>query len=106
MKPLYTAVATVSGGREGRVKTDDGRLEHTLSMPKELGGGGGAGTNPEQLFAAGYSACFESALRLVARMQKQSLSEVSITAQVTLGQDGAAFRLAVELNGHFTNMSQ
>ena len=107
MKPLYTAVATATGGREGRTRSDDGKIDMALSMPKELGGGGGAGTNPEQLFAAGYAACFESALRLVARMQKKAVpAETSITAKVTIGQEGAAFRLAVELHGHLPGLPQ
>ena len=106
MKPLYTGVATANGGREGRVKSDDGKIDHALSMPKELGGGGGAGTNPEQLFAAGYAACFESALRLTARMQKKTVKDVSITARVTIGAVDGGFRLAVELHGHLPGMSE
>jgi Ohr subfamily peroxiredoxin len=106
MKPLYTAVATAHGGREGRVRSDDGKIDQALSMPKELGGGGGAGTNPEQLFAAGYSACFESALRLTARMQKRTVTDASITARVTIGSDNGSFRLAVELHGHLPGMSE
>ena len=107
MKPLYTAVATAHGGREGRTRSDDAKIDLPLSMPKELGGGGGAGTNPEQLFAAGYSACFESALRLVARTQKKTLpAETSMTARVTIGSEGPAFLLAVELHGHLPGISQ
>jgi Ohr subfamily peroxiredoxin len=99
MKPLYTAVATAEGGRTGHVRSSDGVLDLALSMPKSLGGPGGAGTNPEQLFAAGYSACFESALRLVARQKKHPLEKASITAHVTIGQtDGGGFGLAVELH--------
>jgi lipoyl-dependent peroxiredoxin len=100
MTPLYTAIATVSGGRDGKVRADEPALDLSLSTPKSLGGPGGAGTNPEQLFAAGYAACFESALRLVARLQKRPLDDASITAHVTLGKDDAgAYRLAVELHG-------
>jgi Ohr subfamily peroxiredoxin len=85
-KALYTAQATSTGGRTGSSKTPDGRLTLTLSTPKELGGDGGAGTNPEQLFAAGYSACFIGAIKAVAARQKVSLpSEVSITADVAIG---------------------
>jgi osmotically inducible protein OsmC len=99
MKPLYTAIATAEGGRTGHVRSSDGVLDLTLSMPKAVGGPGGNGTNPEQLFAAGYSACFESALRLVARTKKQPLDKASITAHVTLGAtDGGGFGLAVELH--------
>jgi lipoyl-dependent peroxiredoxin len=106
MKPLYTAIATVSGGRDGKAHSDDPPLDLTLATPKSLGGAGGAGTNPEQLFAAGYAACFESALRLVARMQKRPLTEASITAHVTLGKDDAgAYRLAVELHGSLPGRS-
>lgn len=100
MTPLYTATVTAHGGREGQVVSNDGRFQASLSMPKELGGPGGDGTNPEQLFAAGYSACFESALRLVARLQKVALKDAKITATVTLGKtDAGKFKLAVELVG-------
>jgi osmotically inducible protein OsmC len=100
MKPLYTATATAQGARDGHVKSSDGVLDMDLKTPKELGGPGGAATNPEQLFAAGYAACFESALRLVARMQKKALKNVAITAKVTLGKtEDEKFGLAVELQG-------
>jgi osmotically inducible protein OsmC len=99
VKPLYTAIATAEGGRTGHVRSSDGVLDLSLSMPKELGGPGGNGTNPEQLFAAGYSACFESALRLVARLQKHPLEKASITAHVTIGStEPGRFGLAVELH--------
>ena len=105
MKPLYTALATAHGGRDGRVVSSDQKVDLTLSTPKELGGAGGAGTNPEQLFAAGYAACFESALRLVARMKKLSLKDVAITTHVTLGKaDDGAYGLSVELHGRFTDL--
>lgn len=96
-KRLYTAVATATGGRDGRVKTDDGSLDLTVVPPRALGGGGAPGTNPEQLFAAGYAACFGSALALVARKQKVTTGPVSITAHVTIGPAGGGFGLAVEL---------
>jgi Ohr subfamily peroxiredoxin len=100
MKPLYTAIVTVSGGRDGKAHAAEPPLDLALTTPKSLGGPGGSGTNPEQLFAAGYAACFESALRLVARMQKRPLDEASITAHVTLGKnDAGAYTLAVELHG-------
>ncbi|HEY2513744.1 MAG TPA: organic hydroperoxide resistance protein [Polyangiaceae bacterium] len=100
MKTLYTAVATAHGGREGHVKSDDGILEMDLRIPKGMGGPGGAGTNPEQLFAAGYAACFESALRLVARMRKFPLKDAHITAHVSLNAtDEQKYVLAVELHG-------
>ncbi|WIG94696.1 organic hydroperoxide resistance protein [Myxococcus sp. SDU36] len=101
ISPLYNTSATTHGGRNGRVKSEDGVLDLALAMPKELGGAGGAVTNPEQLFAAGYSACFESALRLVARMQGKNLgNDAGVRATVTIGKtpDGG-FGLAVELQG-------
>ncbi len=99
MKKLYTAVATATGGREGKVRTDDGNLEVTLVLPKALGGPGGQGTNPEQLFAAGYSACFESALRHVARQQKITITKASVTASVDIGSlPAGGFQLAAKLS--------
>lgn len=83
---LYTATATATGGRAGTARSDDGALDVTLSTPKALGGAGGAGTNPEQLFAAGYSACFIGAMKAVSARQKLALpAEVSITSQVGIG---------------------
>ena len=83
---LYTAKATSTGGRTGTSSTPDGRLELTLATPKELGGDGGPGTNPEQLFAAGYSACFIGAIKAVAGRQKIKLpADVSISADVAIG---------------------
>lgn len=84
-KTLYTAHATSTGGRDGTSRTDDGKLSVKLAPPKEMGGNGD-GTNPEQLFAAGYSACFLGAMRLVAGQQKTTLpAETSITADVGIG---------------------
>src|SRR6266545_3202426 len=96
-KRLYTATATAIGGRDGHVKSDDGILDLTVTPPREMGGSGARGTNPEQLFAAGYSACFGSALALVARKQKIDPGTVSITARVTIGPAGGGYGLAVEL---------
>jgi osmotically inducible protein OsmC len=96
-KRLYTATATATGGRDGKVVTDDGTLDLTVVPPREMGGSGAAGTNPEQLFAAGYSACFGSALAVVARKQKITTGPVAITAKVTIGPVGAGYGLAVEL---------
>ena len=96
-KTLYTAVATATSGREGRAKTDDGLLDVALVPPKALGGSGVGGTNPEQLFAAGYSACFGSAVLHVARAQKITSGPVSVTAKVSIGPAGVGFGLAVEL---------
>jgi osmotically inducible protein OsmC len=105
--PLYTATATAHGGRSGRVRSSDGVLDMPLAMPKELGGPGGAVTNPEQLFAAGYAACFESALRLVAGKAGKNAKDASITASATIGKtpDGG-FGLAVELKGKLPGLSQ
>lgn len=96
MSALYTTKAHVTGGREGRARTDDGLLDVALAMPKALGGAGGA-TNPEQLFAAGYAACFESALRFIARKQKLPLQDAAVTATVSLLPNGEGFRLGVAL---------
>ena len=94
---LYTATATATHGRDGAAKSDDGNLDVRLAVPKGLGGPGGAGTNPEQLFAAGYAACFGSALGHVARSQKVNPGPVSITANVAIGPAGKGFGLQVEL---------
>lgn len=95
---IYTGVATSTGGREGTAVSDDGKLDLTLSTPKELGGAGGEGTNPEQLFAAGYSACFIGALKHVAAAEKVSLGDnVSITAEVAIGPIEVGFAIAVKL---------
>ena len=99
-QPLYTAVASAHGGRTGHVQSDDGLIDMTLAMPTSVGGPGGKGTNPEQLFAAGYAACFGSALQLVARMQKAPLQDATITARVTLGKtEDGGYGLSVELHG-------
>lgn len=95
-KVLYTATATATAGREGRARTDDGLLDVSLAPPKALGGSG-AGTNPEQLFAAGYAACFGSAAAHVARAQKLRTGPISVTAQVSIGPVGPGFGLAVAL---------
>lgn len=99
MDVLYTAEATSSGGRKGRVRTSDGVLDLALSMPKELGGPGRAGTtNPEELFAAGYAACFENAILRAARERKIRLSGSSVTARVGIGRaEDGRFGLKVDL---------
>jgi len=104
MDVLYTAQATARGGREGEVVSDDGVLDLSLTLPKELGGPGGDHTNPEQLFAAGYAACFHSALKRVAGQQKLDVEGSAITARVGLGLDGKAFGLAVTLVGQFPGL--
>lgn len=99
LNALYTASCTSNGGRNGVVKSSDGVLELKLSMPKALGGPGGHATNPEQLFAAAYSACFESAVRLAAQQQEVKLTEVHVTASVSIGQaSDRGFGLKVELD--------
>ena len=98
MQILYTAEATAWGGREGHTASSDGVLDLELAVPKELGGPGGAKTNPEQLFAAGYSSCFHSALKLVAARQKHDVSESAVTAKVGFGMtETGEFDIAVEL---------
>ncbi len=102
-KVLYTAKAHTTGGREGRSVTDDGLLDVKLAPPKALGGAGGA-TNPEQIFAAGYSACYLSALKHVAGMKKVTMpADASVDAEVDIGPIaqgfGLAVRLAVQLPG-------
>ena len=97
-KILYTAHATSTGGREGASKSSDGVLDVKLTTPKELGGNGAVGTNPEQLFAAGYSACFIGAMKHVAMMQKIALpADTSIKADVGIGPIPAGFGIQVAL---------
>ena len=99
MTPLYTAHASARGGREGVAASNDGKLEVRLSTPKELGGAGGEGTNPEQLFAAGYSACFLGALKFVASQNKIVIpADASVEAKVGIGKrdDGAVEAELVE----------
>ncbi|MFF9686932.1 organic hydroperoxide resistance protein [Streptomyces sp. NPDC014623] len=93
MDALYTAAATANG-REGRAVSSDGRIDLALALPPALGGNG-EGTNPEQLFAAGYAACFASAMSSVAREMKVDTKDVSVTAEVSIGKDGSGFGLAV-----------
>jgi osmotically inducible protein OsmC len=97
-KALYTAQATSTGGRAGTTKSSDGRISLNLSTPKGLGGDDGPGTNPEQLFAAGYSACFLGALKYVAGQQKVSLpSDVKVSAEVGIGPLPTGFGIQVAL---------
>lgn len=97
MDILYTAEATAWGGREGRACSTDSILDVPLAIPKELGGPGGA-TNPEQLFAAGYAACFHSALKVLGRREKIDVDESAVTARVGLGMnDKGGFEIEVEL---------
>jgi Ohr subfamily peroxiredoxin len=105
MKTLYTAEALATGaGRDGHGRSSDGRLDLDLAIPKEMGGSGN-GTNPEQLFAVGYSACFHSALHHVARDAKIDVTDSSVGARVSIGQiDNGGFGLAVELEVTLPNL--
>jgi Ohr subfamily peroxiredoxin len=95
---LYTASATAHGGRSGKVTSENGQLNLDLVAPKELGGPGGVGTDPEQLFAAGYAACFMSALSLVGRRAKVTLADATVTGEVSLSRNSAGgFELGVNL---------
>jgi osmotically inducible protein OsmC len=110
MQNLYTAEVTATGGRDGKLVSSDGHLDVEVKSPKELGGPGGA-TNPEQLFAGGYAACFESALNVVCRMRKLKVEQTEVKAQVTLGKDedggyALAVRLDVKLAGIERELAQ
>ncbi|CAN7269437.1 organic hydroperoxide resistance protein [Mesorhizobium amorphae] len=106
MPALYSTEARAVGGRAGHVRTNDGLLSVDLAMPKELGGKGGA-TNPEQLFAAGYAACFESAMRFIAGKQKLPLEDAAVTAIVSLHPNGqGGFALGVSLSAETKGLDQ
>ncbi len=107
MDILYTTVAHATGdGRNGHIRSDDGILEADVRMPKELGGPGGA-TNPEQLFAAGYAACFHSALKLVAKQAAADVDDSEVSATVGIGPTlEGGFGLAVELDVHIPNVDE
>lgn len=107
MKALYTAEALATGeGRDGHGRSSDGRLDFDLAIPKEMGGSGD-GTNPEQLFAVGYAACFHSALRLVARQEKVDVTDSTVGVRVSIGQlDNGGFGLAVELEVALPNVDE
>ncbi|CAM5218001.1 hypothetical protein ARD30_04905 [Bosea thiooxidans] len=100
MKILYTAHGSATGGREGQAATDTGNVKLVLNTPKELGGGGGDGTNPEQLFSMGYSACFLGALKFVASKEKVKIpDDAKVSAEVGIGprDDGQGFGIAAKL---------
>jgi len=107
MDILYTAVAHATGdGRNGHIRSDDGLLEADVRMPKELGGPGGA-TNPEQLFAAGYAACFHSALKLVAKQATANVDDSEVSATVGIGPTPEGrFGIAVALDVHIPNVDE
>jgi lipoyl-dependent peroxiredoxin len=110
VKTLYTAVATATdAGRNGHTRTSDGKLDLALSMPAEMGGPGGDGTNPEQLFAAGYAACFANAMRSVARREKREevVDGATVTAHVDIGAiGGGRVGLAVKLEVDVPQLSE
>ncbi|GAA2476774.1 organic hydroperoxide resistance protein [Streptomyces gobitricini] len=101
---LYTAVATAENGRDGRVATNDGKLDVVVNPPKEMGGSG-EGTNPEQLFAAGYSACFQGALGVVARQEGADISGSTVTAEVGIGKNADGFGITVKISAKIPNVS-
>jgi len=107
MDILYKAIATSTGGRDGQSESSDGQLKVKLTTPKELGGTGGDGTNPEQLFAAGYSACFIGALKFTAGQEKIKLPEdTKVKAEIGIGQIEDGFGIDATLNIHLPGMSQ
>ncbi len=108
MQVLYTAKASATGGREGRASSDDQVLDVALSTPKQLGGAGGPGTNPEQWFAAGYSACFLSAMKLVGGALKTPVpADTVVSAEVGIGpNEQGGFALSVKLSAHLPGMDQ
>jgi Ohr subfamily peroxiredoxin len=104
---LYTAKAKATGGRDGRAISSDNVINLALTTPKEMGGPGKQGaTNPEQLFAAGYAACFDSALNLVARFENQSIAGSSVAADVSLGHVGDKYDIAVDLQVNIPGLEQ
>ncbi|MBT2620432.1 organic hydroperoxide resistance protein [Chryseobacterium sp. ISL-6] len=106
MKVLYSTAATATGGRNGHVKSENGVLDLEVRMPKGLGGANEDFTNPEMLFAAGYSACFDSALNLVIKQSKIKTGETKVTAKVSLGQlENGGFGLAVDLHTNIPEVS-
>jgi len=107
MKILYTAEAIVNGGREGHGRTTDGRLDVDLSVPETMGGAGGPGTNPEQLFAIAFGACFQSTLLNLAKGRKLDVADSTITARVGIGPTGhGGFGLTVSLDLHAPHLTQ
>ncbi|OWK97163.1 organic hydroperoxide resistance protein [Kaistella haifensis DSM 19056] len=106
MKPMYTTSVTAKGGRNGHVKSDNGIVDLEVRMPKALGGANDDFANPEMLFAAGYSACFDSALNRVIMLSKTKTGETSVTAKVSIGQiENGGFGLAVELDVNIPGVS-
>ena len=109
MPILYTTKATATGGRAGNAKTEDGALDVTLTVPKSLGGDGAPGTNPEQLYAAGYSACILGALKAVAGQKKIKIpAETTVTATVGVGprEDGGGYGIEASLSVHIPGLDK
>lgn len=107
IQPLYTAHATATGGRDGHVTSSDNVLDLDVRIPREMGGSGGAYSNPEQLFAAGYAACFDSALNMVSRMSKVKTGITTVTADVSIGKlENGGFGLAVTLDVNVPGVEQ
>ncbi len=107
MPSVYTAVATATGdGRNGRTRSSDGLVDHELAVPQEMGGAGGA-TNPEQLFAAGYAACFHSALKRVARRATVDVTDSAVTVDVGIGpRDAGGFGLTVTIEAELPGVDE
>ncbi|HWO14214.1 MAG TPA: organic hydroperoxide resistance protein [Polyangiaceae bacterium] len=108
IKPLYTAVATATGGRNGHTQSSDGVIKADLSVPREMGGPGRAGTaTPEHLFAAGYAACYGGALDFVAKQHKKDASKASVRCAVSIGpREGGGFGLSVQMHVEDTSLPQ
>jgi osmotically inducible protein OsmC len=108
MAAVYTAVATATGnGRDGHTRSSDGVLDLDLAVPKEMGGPGGEKSNPEQLFAAGYAACFHSALKAVGRREKANVDDSVVTAEVGIGpNDAGGFALEITLRVELSHLDQ
>jgi osmotically inducible protein OsmC len=108
IKPLYTAVATAQGGRNGHTQSSDGLVAADLSVPKVMGGAGKPGTTtPEDFFAAGYAACFGSALDFVGKQHKKNASQALVTCAVSIGpKEGGGFGLAVKLHIEDNSVAQ
>lgn len=106
-EPLYSTTATSWGGREGRAATDDGRLDVTLSVPAGMGGDDGPGTNPEQLFAAAWAACFHGALKAVARSEKVVLGDSAVTVNLSIsGEFNAGLNFAAKIQAELEGVSE
>jgi lipoyl-dependent peroxiredoxin len=108
MQAMYTAQAQAKAGRAGQVWSEDGQVDLMLALPKEMGGPGGPGTNPEQLFAAGYSACFHSAVLFVAGQQKLNTADSTVTGHVSIGMNdkGPGFMIGVTLEVSLPHLDQ